>query len=447
MPSLEAKLEVFRQAGYNPLPGQLEIHKDDHRIKTIHGGERASKSTVSHGELLGQYWLGDLYWLVGADYDLCRPEFGYLVDSFTKLGIVEVCHFPGRDQCSLIVTPGIRIVTKSAKYPERLAAEAPDGIVMCEAAQMSYEIFLRCIGRLAEKRGWLVAGGTFETSLDWFADKYKEYLIPENVDGGKSFSLPSWENTVIFPLGREDPEIKRLELIYGEEKFNERFAGVPARPKGLVFAEYKTTLHTGSYPLDPAHPVSIGIDPGYFPGVYAVVFAQFINDHIYIVDEIYEQYLITDEVITIAQKKPYWKNVDGGAIDIQAKQHQAQKPVIQIWEKKAGLKLDNRRIPLDDGTDRLRTFLIPHPVSGEVQIHIDSHCRGIISELGGCKPPPNIEQGGMYKMKMDKIGTVLSETPDDKHNHGIKALIYLIVSRYGLAPKRRGPLVSYPSYV
>jgi len=447
MPSWEAKKLIFDKISYTPTPDQESIHKDNHRVKLVAGGERGGKSTTGSKELISQHWLGELYWLVASDYDLCRPEFAYLLDDFTKLGILKNAHFPTRDQCSMdIALEGSKahIETKSAKYPERLAAQAPDGILLCEAAQVSYEIFLRCLGRLAEKRGWLVMSGTFETSLDWFADKFKEYQV-ENTDGGKSFALPTWNNTAIFPLGREDPEIKRLEAIYGEERFSERFAGKPIKPRGLVFSEFKSTLHTGSYPIDPSEPIYLGIDPGHSPGVYAVEFIQFINDHIYIIDEIYEQYLITDEIITMVQKKPYLKKVEGGAIDIAAKQHQGQAPIIEIW-KKAGFNLDNRRVPIDDGTDRLRTFLIPHPVSGEVQIHIDSRCRGIISEFGGCKPPPNIEQGGMYKMKMDKVGTVLSEKPDDKHNHAIKALIYAIVSRYGLAPKRGRLTALSPSY-
>lgn len=448
MPSWEAKKHIFGKIGYAPTPRQEEIHKDDHRIKEIAGGERGGKSTTGEKELISRHWLGELYWIVGADYDLCRPEFAYAVDDFTKLGIAKNVHFPSRDQCSMDIALGgssAHIETKSAKYPEKLAAQAPDGILLVEAAQVSYEIFLRCLGRLAEKRGWLVASGTFETSLDWFADKFKEYQIPENADGGISFSLPTWENTAIFPLGKEDPEIKRLETIYGEERFSERFAGKPIKPKGLVFSEFKTTLHTGSYPIDYNHPVYLGIDPGYYPGVYAVEFIQFINDHVYVVDEVYEQYRITDDIITIVQKKPYLRKIEGGAIDIQAKQHQAQVPVLDIWQKKR-FALENHRVPIDDGIDRLRTFLIPHPISGEVQIHIDSRCRGLISEFGGCKPPPNIEQGGMYKMKMDRVGTVLSEKPEDKHNHGIKALIYAIVAKYGLAPKKKGPLVSYPRY-
>jgi len=127
MPSWGAKELIFSKIGYIPTPDQEAIHRDDHRIKEIAGGERGGKSTTASKELISQHWLGDLYWLVGADYDLCRPEFAYLLDDFTKLGIVKSAHFPSRDQCSLdIALEGAKahIETKSAKYPERLAAQA-----------------------------------------------------------------------------------------------------------------------------------------------------------------------------------------------------------------------------------------------------------------------------------------------------------------------------------
>lgn len=446
--SWDQKKLIFDKVGYEPTEGQLQIHKIDSRIKLIAGGERSGKSTVSAMELVGQFWLGDTYWLVGADYELCREEFKFLVDSFKKLGAVDLknIHFPSRDQCSMDLAGGIHIETKSAKYPERLAAVAPSGIIMCEAAQMDYEIFLRCLGRLAEKRGWLVMAGTFETSLDFFADKFREYQTGDNSEGGVSFSLPSWSNTYCYKGGYNNPEIQRMLSIYGKERFSERFVGKPMRPRGLVFSEFKSILHTGHFPLDPGLDVFLGVDPGYHPGVYAVLAIQFINDEIYVVDELYEQHLITDQVIDIIQAKPYWQRVAGGAIDIEAKHIHGQKPIISIWQNKGKLSLDMKYVLIEDGIARLRTFLLPHPITGQAKIHIDSRCRGLISEFGGCKSPPNIEQGGAYKYRMNIKGEALSEKPKDECNHAIKALIYAIVAKYGLAPKARGPMVVSPQY-
>ena len=224
----------------------------------------------------------------------------------------------------------------------------------------------------------------------------------------------------------------------------ERYGGVPIKPKGIVLPEFKTTLHTGNIKIDWNSPVFIGVDPGYDPGVYSVLFMQFIADHIYVFDEIYVQLTGTEQIIAMVNKKPYFKLVEGGAIDIAAKQHHGSKPVWDVWahppEPYFGLRLDSRRIsPISDGVNKLRQFMIPHPITHEVQLHIDSSCRGLISELGGCKPPSNIDGGGVWRRKMDKVGNVLSEEPDEKHCHSAKALIYAIVSRYGLGGRQMGP--------
>ena len=445
----EVKRLIFDRIGYEPTPEQAVIHFDEHRLREAVGGWRSGKSKMSSAELVAQHHLGDLFWLIGADYELCRPEFGYLVEYFQKLEVIRNLVFPTRDQCILTLEPVadhiIIIETKSAKYPERIAAKAPDGIILCEAAQLPKEIFDISLGRLVEKDGWLFMSGTLETSLDWYADKYKDYQL-ENPEDGKSFSLPSWSNTYVFPQGRDDPKIKKVEASVSPDLFSERYGGKPVRPKGLVLPEYKTSLHVGHFPVDPEAPIEIGVDPGYHPSAYAVVVLQFIGDDIFVVDEIYHQYKHHDHIILILQKKPYFQRIKGGAIDVSGTYNIGHtKPAFDIWSETAKLTLDSRPIkPVNDGVERLRTFMLPHPVTGDVQLHIDSRCRGLISEFGGCKSP--FEKRGAWKKKMDKYGNVLSDEPEKHNCDAIKALIYAIVAHYGLVPAGTGDLVDHLGY-
>ena len=386
---------------------------------------------------------------MGPDYDQCREEFGYLLRNFEAMGLVKNCHFPNRDQCTLDIAPNIRIETKSAKYPAKIAGRACDGIVMCEPGQQDYEIFLRCLERIADKDGWLMLAGTLEISSDWFAEKYKEYQNPGNIDGGISYSMPTWGNLAIYPGGRTDPKILQMEASMGVERFQERCGGVPLKPRGVVLPEFKSIMHVGDYRLNPKEEVFLGIDPGYFPSVYAVEFCQFIADEIYVFDEIFEQHMGTDQIVQMVARKPYASLIKGGAIDVASKQHHGSQPDYQIWRTAnsdanwGGLALDSRQIkPISDGINRLRTFLRPHPLSGLPQVHISSRCRGLLSELGVGKAPEGIEQGGVWRMKMDTKGNVLSSEPEDKHNHATKAWMYATVSKYGLGMQRKGIGVS-----
>ena len=787
MPPWELKKLIFDKIGYKPTEGQEPILRDEHRIKHIIGGIQSGKSTTGAAELISSpFWLGQLYWLIGADYDACRPEFGFLEQWFTKLGVVKSSRFPHRDQCILELAGGIVIETKSAKYLERIAGRPLDGIVMCEAAQMPYEVFTRSAERLSTKKGWLVMEGclsgealvltsggikyfkalvgekshklvttvaglagltqsslaflngkkktikvnftsgfsiegtpghkviaslpdgsitwvklqdldektlvalrygtelwgkkkwgedlaylaglyiaegcfdfnlggksgriiitngdreitdklqvlgfrqqdkyhwrkgdkelfrtfrklgidfnwkahdkripsgilearredviaflrglfdgdgsatssriayysssfelirqlqvvlanlgvtshitkrtcflgrrgfpqftlgiadptvfvkevgfslrrkqekaktlkspsflrnqhrrgreflgypvhwlrvkskeigecetydlnipfgnayvangfivhnTLETSLDWYSDLFKEFQIADNKAGGISFSLPSWTNPHAYKGGRNDPEILRLEAILGADLFSERCGGQPVKPKGLVFPEFKSTLHVGNYPIDYKEPVFVTIDPGHYPSAYAVEFIQFIGDSIYVVDEIYEQFLQHEQVALATMQRSFFNKIEEGAIDIQATQRTGQKPVYDIWRDLTKLKLDTRKIqPISDGVNTLRTYLLDPFMHGETKLHIDRSCRGLISEFGGCKTPLNPEMNpsrGAWKLRMDSKGNVLGEKFEDRNCDALKALIYGIVSKRGFTTRKR----------
>jgi hypothetical protein len=270
--------------------------------------------------------------------------------------------------------------------------------------------------------------GTFEGSLGWYPEKFKEGQVPSN--DFASFSIPTWSNLAIFPGGRQDPEILKLEREYPEEMFQERFGGVPCPPAGLVFKEFRTIHHVRETTIADG-PVYLWIDPGY-AGAYAVEVVQIIGDHVFVVDEIYEQKLVTSEIIQIANKRPWWKQVQSGVIDIAAKQHQAMPAV-----------LSSDKVGIVEGIERYHTFLNVNPLTNEPQITIDPKCKGLISEHGGC-PNPFTGQSQTYRYKMDKEGMVIGEDPEDKNNHAIKAIIYGLVDRFGYAvvnPNRMKPKV------
>ena len=445
MPSPVTIDRILKGIGIVPSKEQADILFDNHPIVLVKGGWRSGKSMVAALKLITRYWLGSRFALIGVDFELCREEFAFLVEFSRRLKLQADCHFPTRDQCTLSLSRGqgaspALVETKSAKYPERIAAVAYDGIILCEAAQMSSEIFYSCQGRLLQTNGWMLMEGTLESSLDWYADKAKEYESPDNPDDGISYCMPSWSNLAEFPGGRNDPKILAREAILGEERFKERLGGETIKPRDLVLPEFKATLHTGSFPIDIKEPVFLGIDPGWFPSVYAVEFIQYRDNEVFIVDEIYRQGMITEQIIKMVEDKPCYPQIEEAFIDIAAKQHQGQKPVLSLWKEKLEARIDTKRIPVEDGLDRIRSFFIPDPVHGNVRVHIDNKCRGLIAELGGGKMPEHIEGRGSWRLKPNG-------KPNEENCDALKALIYAVVARYGLVPKRRGSPVSYPKMV
>ena len=375
-------------------------------------------------ELFGRLWEGRLYWLVGPDYDLCRPEFEYILDACRLIGAVASVRRPGSNRGELITRTGARIVTRSAREPERLAGEAPDGILGCEAAQLPPSVFLRLRGRIAERRGWLWLSGTFEGSRGWYAEKFRAWQLAERADA-RAFSIPTWENRAIYPSGREDPEIADLEATFPPDLFMERFGGVPCPPSTLVFREFDPRVHVSADARASGSPVELAIDPGY-AGAYAVLAIEQRGANVAVIDEVYLRRRVAGDVIAICRQRPWWPRVRGGVIDVAGRQHHAAPSQIEVWASLAGVRLRSHRVPLRSGIDRLRTFL-RDPASGNPRLTVAPACLNLAEEFG------------LYRYHEASDREPISEIPIDRDNHAVKALIYWLFDRFGAIerPPRR----------
>jgi hypothetical protein len=421
---------LFSRVGFEPTEKQRPIMECRKRFILVAGGEQAGKSMIASKYLVSRFLETEepgLYWLVAADYERTRAEFDYLVQDFANLGILaEVSKRvdPGR----IVLADGTRIETKSAKDPRTLAMRAPNGIIGCEASQLDLESFHRLRGRCAPKRGWLFLAGTFEGSLGWYPQLFQTWQFG-TVDE-QSFSLPSYSNRHLYPGGKTDPEILKLKAMASDEFFMERIEGVPSPPQGLVFGEFRPDIHISEdAKWVKGEPVQIWMDPGY-AGAYAVEVVQEINGQICVIDEIYEQGLITREIIDIAKTRPWWQDVNSGTIDVAGYQHQAMSAPAEIWMEETGLYLSAQKVRINEGTERLKSFLKINPETNAPKLIVNPSCDGLLSEFG-TSPSPFDGQTRAYRWKMDRDGNIVGETPEDKNNHGVKALIYGLVDKFG----------------
>lgn len=429
----ESQSKVFNHVGYVPTETQFAIHKDSTRNKLIAGGERAGKSKVNSKELLYHWWVDiagrgkgkALYWLLGNDYEACRGEWEHIVEDFQKLELLACPPTKNIDPGEIKLQDGTQILTKSARYPEKIATVAPDGILICEGAQVDYDVFLRAWTRLAEKRGWLSMAGTFEQEeyVGWYRELYQLGQSANKLEL-KSFSLPTWTNTFIFPGGRNDPEILNKEAGMSAEKFQERFGGVPCPKSGRVITEFSNSIHVKDCPFNKDLPVELAIDPGY-AGAYAVLAIQDYGDHLKVIDEIYVQGVVTKDIVLMCKKREWWSAVQGGAIDIAARQHQAMAAPVEVWASEGGITLQSKRVGVEDGIDLLRTHLKQHPVTGRPGIEFDPKNRGFISECGGGKPP--VDGGGIWMRDKNTL------KPLSRNNHACTGLIFYLANKYGFS--------------
>lgn len=377
-----------------------------------------------------------LIWFVAGIYELAKPEFEYARHDLARLGLIEQTYQPrlGSREAS---GPGFRMLTKSSDDVLRLAAEAPNFVVMCEAAQQTLETFLRLRGRVAEKRGHMILSGTFEGSLGWMPEKWREWRRP-NKDGGVSFSLPTWSNTVIFPGGEHDPEIEALRASYPPALFQERFGARPCPPSTLVCQDFDWDTHTRDDIVPDWNEfegeIELAIDPGY-NNPYAVLACWRVGDYVLVVDEIYRRRTLGSEIIAIAKGRPWWPYTTGGVIDVSARAHVAQKSQVEIWEEQTHLRLRSQYVPIEDGITRYQSFLNSPDYSSE---GATGKLRArIFYDQKLC--PNSIAEHGKYKYRDINENRPTNEKPIDMHNHALKAMAYYLVDVFGYTPSLRVP--------
>lgn len=416
--------------GYEPTELQWPIHTTPHRFILVAGGERSGKSKTAGMFVIPRTPECKLVWIIAADYDLCVPEFNYIRDEYRAIGMIARISDPTGKYMprSLITKTGLHLQTLSAADFRKIAARAPDIILLAEAAQLSVEIWERSRGRVAENRGIVLLEGTFEEAEPWYDDYWANWKGGTE-DGHISFSLPSWSNTVIYPGGLDDPEMRSLQKQFSAERFQARHAGVPTPPRDLVHPEFNYTIHAVDYAnYDPRFRVWLAVDPGY-AGAYAVNAIQVIGTgrqaKVRVIDEVYVQYWQAREVILEVLQRPWMENVvmdAAGVMDIAGGQHHGNESQLEIWAE-FGFRFSTVAVSIPDGIERMRTFL-KDPESGEPRI-VYNNLTATDSMLEFRK----------YKYRKGTDGKPVRENPIDAHNHSIKAITYFLVKMFGVASR------------
>lgn len=258
------RAHAFTRLGFDLNTEQLAIAQDPSLVVFCAGGERAGKSLLAGATLAAEALTSPLLWVVGSDYAQTRAEFKYAHAALQKIKAVASASMPSDGRWEMRLKTGAVVTTKSAEDVIKLGSEAPSGIVMAEAAQMDFETFRRLFARTAEARargdGWLLATGTFEKGRRWYTELFRQFRSP-NPWAGRSYSLPTWSNTAVFPGGRDDPAIKSIEAGLSSDQFRERFGGEPVAHEDQVFRSESVDKCIG--PLgQPDGWVTIGLDLG-----------------------------------------------------------------------------------------------------------------------------------------------------------------------------------------
>lgn len=317
--------KIFDKIKYKPHAVQRRIHSavGDHnaRFRVVCAGRRTGKSTLGGHELTAEavraYYRTDIdpydhraeFWIVGPEYSDAEKEFRVLWSDMQKLGMERYFDHPGTyynpesGQMHLSMYGGkFQVHCKSAKYPNSLVGEALEGVILAEAAKLKPSIWHKYIRpMLADYRGWALFTSTPE-GRNWFYDLYRMGQDPAFPDWF-SVRMPSWSNDILFPMGREDPEIASMSAGMSQEKFNQEIGADFTEFVGRVFKDFDEEIHVGDFKYNPKWPVYAAIDYGWTNPFVWLLLQVDAFDNVYVIGEHYETNLTTEENVNEIVRK------------------------------------------------------------------------------------------------------------------------------------------------
>ncbi|MEO1995834.1 MAG: hypothetical protein ABGZ17_11230, partial [Planctomycetaceae bacterium] len=87
----------------------------------------------------------------------------------------------------------------------------------------------------------------------------------------------------------------------------------------------------------------------------------------------------------------------------------------EVWLKEYPLYMSSNKVRINEGIERMKSFLKIDPITHGPRLIVDPGCRGIISEFGA-SPNPDDGQLRAYRWGTDREGNVVGRVPKDANN-------------------------------
>ena len=433
----------FRETGYHPHPGQVPVHYDSTRHRALSNGRRWGKTLLAGKEVepcafvrnrLGNPQRG---WLVGPEYSDCEKEFRVIYDTFKALGVDKVStkflKNVENGNMHIATSWGFDLQCRSARTPDGLVGEGLDFVIMCEAGRLHRYIFTEYIRpALSDKRGWSLMAGVPEIAAE-SSLLYWGFTKGQDKTGSKSWKswrMPSWTNTHVFPGGRNDPEILEAEEDLTEDEFERQYGGKFVEKTGRVMKEWDDMVHLRTIKYNPEWPLYAAVDYGY-TNWWVWLWIQVDNfDNVYIIGEHYIKEMDTVRVAQEVLKNHKWLPAlkafypdphnpdDTKILERELRVSSVGNTGGEITTRNAMIRQRLKPLPPD----------LP-PEKQQAQITVDRQCSHLAWEMreGYRWPTKKREQID------DKNQT---EVPLDKDNHGPEALSRFIYGYFNPADSK-----------
>jgi len=247
------KLRFFEDLGYEPHPGQLEIHQDEHPRRVVACGVRWGKTVCAAMEGLAAAMASSgrsVGWVAAPTYDLANKVFRELVlaaQRHLRHRIIKVSESSGLLVLRNMAGEISEIRAKSADNPVSLLGEGLDWLIIDEASRLKPGIWQSHLSqRLIDRRGWALLIST-PRGKGYFFELYRRGQ--EDRDPAyRSWNKPSWTNPYLDRDLIEEQRRQIPERVYLQEYGAQFIEG-----SGAVF-RYVREAATGEWqePVKPA---------------------------------------------------------------------------------------------------------------------------------------------------------------------------------------------------
>lgn len=297
------KAALFEEIDYEPHSDeQWAVHNSTARFRIPCCGRRWGKSKSAGHEMTAA--LMDLekpegyYWIVGPTYKLGEKEFRIVFrDLVNKLKIgnrIKKQFNVNQGNMRIEMPWGTVCEVVSAEKPDSLLGEGLDGVIMSEAAAHKSETWDRFIEpALSDKRGWAIFPST-PKGFNWYQGLWQLGQLPQYPDY-QSWRLPTWSNRVMYPGGREDPEILRIEDRASPAYFAQEYGAEFTSYEGQIYDEFDDNVHVRRIDYNPSFKNFWALDFGFsVPWVCLDIMVDS-SDNVYVWREYQERFKSTYE--------------------------------------------------------------------------------------------------------------------------------------------------------
>jgi hypothetical protein len=336
---------LYKKIGFKShSPGQHDYLLSKARFNVPCCGRRYGKSIVAGHRMTHKSFVPDSWnWIVGPTYKLGEKEFRVTYDDYRKLGLLKYCRkgYSAAQGTMYIKTPwGATIEVVSADKPDSLLGEGLSHAIMSEAArhdQSTWEQYVE--PALSDLLGSCDFPST-PKGYNWYhglwllgqeADLFNLHAAsnraattpqsnqptpnPNNIANitaqqpelaagmsqYRSWSFPTWENSVRFPGGLLNPEIQRVKRLASKHWFDQEYGASFTTMAGTIYEEFndKTmVIRTPTDPLqcfNPAWANYLAFDYGFSNPFVCLDIQVDQDDTFYVWREYYKSYISTHE--------------------------------------------------------------------------------------------------------------------------------------------------------